>query len=196
MGVPPTAGSPPGIPPAPPLPAPPSVRRYRVYRYILYPSLVPDWILRSGFPGLPRHRLRTCFSLTQPTHLHATVWTAAPLSRPPAAPPNPPCPDPQVSRLALLSLFAVFKDILPGYRVRPPTDKEMDIKARTGGARGGCWEAPWLRSGTGQQCFVRQAPCDPGCGPYGGRWQMPQNRSSGCVLRPSRIQAFILSSRP
>lgn len=33
----------------------------------------------------------------------------------------------QVSRLAMLSLLAVFKDILPGYRIRLPTDKELEI---------------------------------------------------------------------
>lgn len=33
----------------------------------------------------------------------------------------------QVSKLAMLSLLAVFKDILPGYRIRLPTEKEMDI---------------------------------------------------------------------
>lgn len=33
----------------------------------------------------------------------------------------------QVSKLAMLSLLAVFKDILPGYRIRLPTEKELDI---------------------------------------------------------------------
>ncbi|GLI63195.1 hypothetical protein VaNZ11_006093 [Volvox africanus] len=36
--------------------------------------------------------------------------------------------DSMTSRLALLSLFAVFKDILPGYRIRPPTEKELEVK--------------------------------------------------------------------
>ncbi len=31
----------------------------------------------------------------------------------------------QIERLAMLSLAAVFKDILPGYKIRPPTDKEL-----------------------------------------------------------------------
>lgn len=31
----------------------------------------------------------------------------------------------QVARLAMLSLAAVFKDILPGYRIRAPTEKEL-----------------------------------------------------------------------
>ncbi|KAA6426215.1 MAG: hypothetical protein FRX49_04067, partial [Trebouxia sp. A1-2] len=35
--------------------------------------------------------------------------------------------DVQVSRLAMLSLLAVFKDILPGYRIRLPTEKELEI---------------------------------------------------------------------
>ena len=33
----------------------------------------------------------------------------------------------QVARLAMLSLLAVFKDILPGYRIRMPTEKELEI---------------------------------------------------------------------
>lgn len=33
-----------------------------------------------------------------------------------------------MSRLALLSLFAVFKDIVPGYRIRPPSEKELEVK--------------------------------------------------------------------
>lgn len=33
----------------------------------------------------------------------------------------------QVARLAMLSLLAVFKDILPGYRIRLPTEKELEI---------------------------------------------------------------------
>ncbi len=33
----------------------------------------------------------------------------------------------QVSRLAMLSLLAVFKDTLPGYRIRLPTEKELEV---------------------------------------------------------------------
>jgi nucleolar complex protein 3 len=32
-----------------------------------------------------------------------------------------------VARLAMLSLAAVFRDILPGYRVRLPTEKELAV---------------------------------------------------------------------
>ncbi|KAL0026860.1 hypothetical protein WJX77_007364 [Trebouxia sp. C0004] len=35
--------------------------------------------------------------------------------------------DNQISRLAMLSLLAVFKDILPGYRIRLPTEKELEV---------------------------------------------------------------------
>lgn len=31
----------------------------------------------------------------------------------------------QVAKLAMLSLVAVFKDILPGYRIRPVTEREQ-----------------------------------------------------------------------
>jgi nucleolar complex protein 3 len=33
--------------------------------------------------------------------------------------------DVQVARLAMLSLAAVFRDVLPGYRIRLPTEKEL-----------------------------------------------------------------------
>ncbi|KAH9308919.1 hypothetical protein KI387_036830, partial [Taxus chinensis] len=36
--------------------------------------------------------------------------------------------DKNISRLALLSTLAVFKDIVPGYRVRLPTEKELQMK--------------------------------------------------------------------
>ncbi|KAK9844945.1 hypothetical protein WJX74_008987 [Apatococcus lobatus] len=35
--------------------------------------------------------------------------------------------DPQTARLASLSLLAVFRDILPGYRIRLPTEKEQEV---------------------------------------------------------------------
>jgi nucleolar complex protein 3 len=34
----------------------------------------------------------------------------------------------QIQRLALLSLSTVFKDILPGYRIRDLTDEEKAVK--------------------------------------------------------------------
>ena len=36
--------------------------------------------------------------------------------------------DVQVQNLAMLSLLAVFRDILPTYRIRLPTEKELTIK--------------------------------------------------------------------
>jgi hypothetical protein len=39
-------------------------------------------------------------------------------------------PDPVVRRLALLSLTAVLKDIIPGYRIRPPSDGELATKQK------------------------------------------------------------------
>lgn len=36
--------------------------------------------------------------------------------------------DDSISKLALLSSVAVFKDIIPGYRVRLPTEKELEMK--------------------------------------------------------------------
>lgn len=43
--------------------------------------------------------------------------------------------DPQVSRLAMVSLLAVFKDIVPGYRIRPPSEQETVMVG--GGDEGG-----------------------------------------------------------
>ncbi|CAL0303697.1 unnamed protein product [Lupinus luteus] len=36
--------------------------------------------------------------------------------------------DPTIVKLGLLSLLAVFKDIVPGYRIRLPTEKELEMK--------------------------------------------------------------------
>lgn len=36
--------------------------------------------------------------------------------------------DKRVQELAMISLLAVFKDIMPTYRIRLPTDKEMAMK--------------------------------------------------------------------
>ena len=33
----------------------------------------------------------------------------------------------------MLSLLAVFLDILPGYRIRPPTEKEKEMNVRQEG---------------------------------------------------------------
>ena len=33
----------------------------------------------------------------------------------------------QTARLASLSLLAVFRDVLPGYRIRLPTEKEQEM---------------------------------------------------------------------
>jgi hypothetical protein len=36
----------------------------------------------------------------------------------------------------MVTLLAVFKDVLPGYRIRPPTEKELQVKVG-GGREGG-----------------------------------------------------------
>jgi hypothetical protein len=38
----------------------------------------------------------------------------------------------QISRLALLSMMTVFKDILPGYKIRTLTDQELEVKVTKG----------------------------------------------------------------
>ncbi|GAX79807.1 hypothetical protein CEUSTIGMA_g7247.t1 [Chlamydomonas eustigma] len=54
--------------------------------------------------------------------------------------------DSQVSRLALLSLLAVFRDIIPGYRIRPPTDQELQVKVSKEVQKLRDYEAALLRS--------------------------------------------------
>ena len=36
-----------------------------------------------------------------------------------------------IAQLAMLSLVAVFKDVCPGYRIRLPTEKELQTQVRT-----------------------------------------------------------------
>ena len=43
-----------------------------------------------------------------------------------------------VAQLAMVSLLAVFKDICPGYRIRLPTEKELEVKVSA--------QTPLLRS--------------------------------------------------
>jgi hypothetical protein len=42
-----------------------------------------------------------------------------------------------VVRLALLSLLAVFKDLLPGYRIRGVSEEEAQVGQKGGVSRGG-----------------------------------------------------------
>lgn len=44
--------------------------------------------------------------------------------------------DSYVARLAMLSGVAVYRDILPGYRIRLPTGKELEVKVRACGQSG------------------------------------------------------------
>ena len=52
---------------------------------------------------------------------------------------------PQIVRLALLSLLAVFRDILPGYRIRLPTEKELAMPVSKDVKRTRDYEASLLR---------------------------------------------------
>ncbi|KAG2451742.1 hypothetical protein HYH02_003522 [Chlamydomonas schloesseri] len=60
--------------------------------------------------------------------------------------------DSMVSRLAMLSLLAVFKDILPGYRIRPPSDKEQEVKVSKDVAKLRDYEQALLKS---YQAYLR-----------------------------------------
>ncbi|KAJ0975816.1 hypothetical protein J5N97_017781 [Dioscorea zingiberensis] len=54
--------------------------------------------------------------------------------------------DPNVVKLGLLSLLAVFKDIIPGYRIRLPTEKELQMAVSKDVKRTRFYEATLLRS--------------------------------------------------
>lgn len=54
--------------------------------------------------------------------------------------PNPIPNDPVIRKLAILSQLAVFKDILPGYRIRELTEKEKAEKVSQLVARQREWE--------------------------------------------------------
>lgn len=51
----------------------------------------------------------------------------------------------QIVRLAMLSLLAVFRDILPGYRIRLPTEKELAMPVSKDVKRTRDYEASLLR---------------------------------------------------
>ncbi|MEW5302585.1 MAG: hypothetical protein WDW36_005354 [Sanguina aurantia] len=61
--------------------------------------------------------------------------------------------DAYVSRLALLSLLAVFKDVVPGYRIRPPSQTELEVKVSKEVQKTRDYEAALLRS---YQAFLKQ----------------------------------------
>jgi nucleolar complex protein 3 len=54
--------------------------------------------------------------------------------------PEPVVNDPIIRKLAILSQLAVFKDIIPGYRIRTLTDKEKAEKVSQAVARTREWE--------------------------------------------------------
>ena len=51
----------------------------------------------------------------------------------------------QIVRLSMLSLLAVFKDVLPGYRIRLPTEKELAMPVSKDVKRTRDYEATLLR---------------------------------------------------
>jgi len=54
--------------------------------------------------------------------------------------PDPVPNDPMVRKLAILSQLAIFKDIIPGYRIRALTDAEKSEKVSQMVARTRDWE--------------------------------------------------------
>jgi nucleolar complex protein 3 len=54
--------------------------------------------------------------------------------------PEPVANDPYIRKMTMLSQLAVFKDIIPGYRIRELTDKEKVEKVSQMVARGREWE--------------------------------------------------------
>ena len=64
----------------------------------------------------------------------------------------------------MLSLAAVFKDILPGYRIRPPTDKELSMAVSKEVKKLRDHESGLLRAY--QVSFLSISHCRWLCGPY------------------------------
>jgi nucleolar complex protein 3 len=52
----------------------------------------------------------------------------------------------QVSRLALLSMMAVFRDILPAYKIRKLTEQELQVKVTKGVQQMRDYEATLLKA--------------------------------------------------
>ena len=63
----------------------------------------------------------------------------------------------------MLSLAAVFKDILPGYRIRPPTDKELSMAVSKDVKKLRDHESGLLRAY--QVCFCQRYPAGKLCAP-------------------------------
>jgi nucleolar complex protein 3 len=61
----------------------------------------------------------------------------------------------QIVRLAMLSLLAVFRDVLPGYRIRLPTEKELAMPVSKDVKRTRDYEATLLRLYEVQLCTSR-----------------------------------------
>ena len=61
----------------------------------------------------------------------------------------------------MLSLAAVFKDILPGYRIRPPTEKELSMPVSKEVKKLQDHESSLLRAY--QVSFFQLSYCRPAC---------------------------------
>ncbi|KAG1668841.1 hypothetical protein FOA52_004936 [Chlamydomonas sp. UWO 241] len=90
--------------------------------------------------------------------------------------------DPTITRLAMLSLTAVFKDIIPGYRIRLPTAAEMEVKVSHDVQKLRDFESGLLRSYQQYLKLLLAAANRKGGGGQGGGSQ-----GSGQPLATSRI---------
>lgn len=117
--------------------------------------------------------------------------------------------DPVVSRLGMVSAAAVYKDIAPGYRIRLPTEKELQVVVSKDVRALRDYESALLR---GYQAFLRtllskaQAKPPPQMAaaapplPAGAKPPKPSKQAAAATLADSRVavrcMCLLLSSLP
>jgi nucleolar complex protein 3 len=84
----------------------------------------------------------------------------------------------QVSRRALLSLMAVFSDILPGYRIRKLSDAELDVKVTKAVQKTRNYEAALLKAYQSYVRLLRGVVSSPSAATNHRRCVQPPRRSS------------------
>lgn len=82
--------------------------------------------------------------------------------------PEPVSNDPTIRKLAVLSELAIFKDIIPGYRIRALTDAEKAEKVSQMVARTRDWEQGLVGIYQGYLRLLEQEQKRTSDNPYGG----------------------------
>jgi nucleolar complex protein 3 len=109
--------------------------------------------------------------------------------------------DPQVARLAMLSALAVFRDVLPEYKIRPPSEAELAVKASREVQATRDHEAALLKA---YQAFLKTllaaadaAPPRGGGkgGQASGRNDAPRDGGGGKGQGPKAVESALASAR-